>query len=55
MMYKKERKTKLFADYVTQVYGAHDLLILSLLQHLQGLARSTTEGSGENIGHNVQV
>jgi len=55
-MYKKEGKTNSgFADHVTQVYGAHDRLILFLLQHLQLLARPTTEGSRENIRHNVQV
>jgi len=46
---------KLFADHVTQVCEAHNRVIVSFLQQVQGVARPTTEGSRENIGHNVHV
>jgi len=49
------KKDKLFADHVTQVCDAHDRVILSFLQQVQGFARPTTEGSRENIGHNVHA
>jgi len=49
------KKDKLFADHVTQVCEAHNLVIVSFLQLVQGGARPTTEGSRENIGHNVHV
>ena len=49
------KKDRLFADHVTQVCEAHDRVILSSLQQVQGLARPTTEGSTENIWHNVHV
>ena len=49
------KKDKLFADHVTQVCEAHNRMIVSFLQQVQGGARPTTEGSRENIGHNVHV
>jgi len=49
------KKDKLFADHVTQVCEAHNLVIMSFLQQVQGGARPTTEGSRENVGHNVHV
>jgi len=49
-------KDKLFADHVTQVVcEAHNRVIVSFLQQVQGGARPTTEGSRENIGHSVHV
>jgi len=49
------KKDKLFADHVTQVCEAHNRVIVSFLQKVQGGTRPTTEGSRENIGHNVHV
>jgi len=49
------KKDKLFADHVTQVCEAHTRVIVSFLQQVQGGTRPTTEGSRENIGHNVHV
>jgi len=49
------KKGKLSADHVTQVCEAHDLVIVSFLQQVQGGTRPTTEGLRENIGHNVHV
>jgi len=49
------KKDKLFADHVTQVCEVHNQVIVSFLQQVQGGARPTTEGSRENIGHNVHV
>jgi len=49
------KKDKLFADHVTQVCEAHSRVIVSFLQQVQGGTRPTTEGSRENIGHNVHV
>ena len=49
------KKDKLFADHVTQVCEAHDWVILSFLQQVQGFARPTTEGLRKNIGHNLHV
>jgi len=49
------KKDKLFADHVTQVCEAHNRVIVSFLQQVQGGTRPTTEGSRENIGHNVHV
>jgi len=49
------KKDKLFADHVTQVCGAHNRVIVSFLQQVRGGTRPTTEGSRENIGHNVHV
>ena len=49
------KKNKLFADHVTQVCEAHNRAILSFLQQVQGGTRPTTEGSRENIGHNVHM
>ena len=48
-------KTKLFADHVTQVCEAHNRVIASFLQQVQGGTRPATEGSRENIGHNVHA
>jgi len=39
------KKDKLFTDHMTQVCEAHDWLILSFHQQVQGLARPTTKGS----------
>jgi len=52
---QEEKKDKLFADHVTQVCEAHNLVMVSFLQQVQGGTRPTTEGSRENIGHNVHV
>jgi len=52
---QKGKKDKLFADDVTQVCKSHNRVIVSFLQHLQGVTRPTIEGSRENIGHNVHV
>jgi len=49
------KKDKLFADHVTQVCEALNRVIMSFLQQVQGGMRPTTEGSRENIGHNVHV
>jgi len=49
------KKDKLFADHVTQVCQAHNRVIVSFLQQVQGGTRPTTEGSRENIGHNMHV
>jgi len=49
------KKDKLFADHVTQVCEAQNLVIVSFLQQVQGGTRPTTEGSRENIGHNMHV
>ena len=48
-------KDKLFADHVTQVFEAHNRVIVSFLQQMQGGTRPTAEGSRENIGRNVHV
>jgi len=49
------KKDKLFADHVTQICEAHNRVIVSFLQQVQGGTRPTTEASRENIGHNVHV
>jgi len=49
------KKDKLFADHVTQVCKAHNWVIVSFLQQVQGGTRPTAEGSRENIRHNVHV
>ena len=49
------KKDKLFADDVTQVCEAHNRVIVSFLQQVQGGTRPTTEGSRENIGHSVHM
>ena len=49
------KKDKLFADHVTQACEAHNRVIVCFLQQVQGGTRPTTEGSRENIGHNVHV
>ena len=49
------QKDKLFADHVTQVCEAHNRVIVSFLQSVQGGTTPTAEGSRENIGHNVHV
>ena len=45
----------LFADHVTQVCKSHNRVIVSFLQQVRGGTRPTTEGSRENIGHDVHV
>ena len=52
---QERKKDKVFADHVTQVYEAHNHVIVSFLQYVQGSGRPTTEGSRENIGHNVHM
>jgi len=47
------KKDRLLTDYVTQVCAAHDQVILSFNQQVQGFARPTTKGSRENVEHNV--
>jgi len=49
------KKDKLFTDYASQACEAHSRVIVSFLQQVQGGARPTTEGSRENIRHNVHV
>jgi len=49
------KKDRVFADHETQVCEAHNRVIVSFLQQVQGGTRPTTEGSRENIGHNVRV
>jgi len=49
------KKDKLSADHVTQVCEAHNRVIVSFLQQVQGGTRPTTEGSRENMGHNLHV
>ena len=51
------KKDKLFAaDHVTQVCEAHNRVIVSFLQQVQGGTGPTTKGSRENVvGHNVHV
>ena len=51
----KKDKPRLFADHVTPVCEAHNRVIVSFLQQVQGGVRPTIEGSRENIGHNVHV
>jgi len=48
-------KDKLFADHVTQACEAHNRVIVSILQQVQGGTRQITEGSREHIGHSVHV
>ena len=52
---QKGKKDKLLANHLTQVCEAHNRLIVSFLQQVQGGTRPTTEGSRENIGHNFYV
>jgi len=52
---QERKKDKLFADHVTQVCEAHNQVIVSFLQQVQGGTRPTIEGSRENIGLNVHV
>jgi len=49
------KQDKLFTDHVKQVCEAHNRVIVSFLQQVHGGARPTTEGSRENIRHNVHV
>ena len=49
------KKDKLFADHVTQVCEAHNQVIVSFLQQVQGGARPTKDGTRESIRHNVHV
>ena len=51
----QEGKKDTFADHVTQVCEAHNRVIVSFLQQVQGGTRSNTERSRENTGHNVHV
>ena len=39
------KKPRIFADRLMQVCEAHDRVILSFLQQVQGFARANTEGS----------
>ena len=48
-------KDTLFADHVTQVCEAHDRVIHSFHQQVQGFTRPASKGSRENIGHNVHI
>jgi len=48
-------KDKLFANHVTQACEAHNRVIVSFLQQVQGGTRPTIEGTRENIGHNLHV
>jgi len=52
---QEAKKDKLFADHVTQVCEAHNWVTVSFFQQVQGGTRPTTEGSKENIQHNVHV
>jgi len=52
---QEAKKDNLFADHVTQVCEAHNRVIVSFLQQVQGGTRPTTEGSRQNIRHNVHV
>ena len=52
---QEEKNDKLFANHVTQVCAAHNQVIVSFLQQVQGGSRPTTEGPRENIRHNVHV
>ena len=54
---QKGKKDKLFADHVTQVCEVHNRVFVSFLQpeQVQRGTRPTTEGSRENIGHNMHV
>ena len=52
---QERKKDKLFADHVTQVCEAHNQVIVSFLQQVQGGTRPTTEGARQNIGHNMHV
>jgi len=49
------KKDNFFADHVTQVCKAHNQVIVSFLQQVQGGTRPTTEGARQNIGHNMHV
>jgi len=49
------KKDKLFADHVTQVCEAHNQVIVSFLQQVQGGTGPTAERSRKNIGHSVHV
>ena len=46
---------KNFADHVIQVLEAHNRVMVSFFQQIREGTRPTTEGSRENIGHNVHV
>jgi len=49
------KKDKLFADPVTQVCKAHNRVIVSFLQQVEGGTRPTTAGSRDSIGHSEHV
>ena len=53
LMYTKEKKTSSSPIMCNTVCEAHNRMIVSFLQQVQGGARPTTEGSRENIRHNV--
>ena len=44
------KKDKFFANHVTQVCEAHNRVIVSFLQQVQGGTRPTTEGWGRTLG-----
>jgi len=52
---QEAKHNKFFADNVTQVCEAHNLVSVSFLQQVQGGTRPTTKESRENIGHNMHV
>ena len=49
------KKDKFFADHATQVCEAHNRVMVSTLQQVQGFVRPTTEGSRQKIVNNVHV
>ena len=49
------KKDKLFADHATQLCEVHNRVIVCFLQQVQGVVRPITEGSRDNVGHNVHV
>jgi len=62
MYIKTYKSTKLYIRkqiyddvYVYISFHIYIQVIVSFLQQVQGGARPTTEGSWENIGHNVHV
>ena len=52
---QKGQKDKLFADHLKQICEAHNPVIVSFFQQMQGGTRPTTEGTREKIGHNLHV
>jgi len=49
------KKDKLFANHATQVCEAHNRVIVSFLQQVQGGTKPITKGSMGNIGHNAHM